>query len=73
MSVKKKVNPSIDKFIDKGADVKASKDEKFKNVLIRIPSDLLSQIDEALEEKPWQNRTQWIVDAIDEKLNRLSK
>lgn len=70
MAVKKKVNESINSFIDKGADVKASKKEGFKNILIRIPESVLSELDYVLEKKPWMARTQWIVEAIHEKLKR---
>ncbi len=70
MSVKKKLNSSVQRFIDKGADVKANEDKGFKNVLIRIPVDVLIQLAEAIERKPWLFRTQWIVEAIHEKLKR---
>lgn len=68
MAVKKKVICSIDSFIDKGADVKANKDKSFKNILIRIPTGILEELDQWLEKKPWLNRTQLIVEAIHEKL-----
>jgi hypothetical protein len=71
MSVKKNVkSPSIDSFIDKGADVKSSKDKNFKNVLIRIPKNILDKLDEAVESKQWLTRTQWIVEAIHDKLTK---
>lgn len=73
MTVKKKVASSIEKFIDKGADVKAIKERGFKNVLIRIPENFLTDIEEALEKKPWLTRTQWIVEAIHEKLTNDGK
>lgn len=72
MAVKKKVSPSVESFIDKGADVKSAKDKSFKNVLIRIPFSVLNRLDELVETKPWLNRTQWIVEAIDEKIKRDS-
>jgi len=72
MTVKKKVNALMDSFIDKGASVKSNKDRDFKNVLIRIPQKILTEIDELLEKKPWLNRTQLIVEAIHEKLKRDS-
>lgn len=68
MTVRKKINPSIENFIDKGADVKASKEIGFKNILIRVPTGVLMEVDEWLLKKPWINRTQWIVQAIYEKL-----
>lgn len=69
MSVKKKIIWSVEKFINNGADVKSGKEKLFKNVLIRIPMDILNQLDESVEKKPWLTRTQWVVNAIHEKLN----
>jgi len=69
MAVKKKVDREAQAFIDRGADVKSSKDIKFKNLLIRVPTKLLIQLDAIVSKKPWLTRTQWIVTAIDEKLN----
>lgn len=62
----------MDSFIDKGADVKSNKDKIFKNVLIRMPTSVLDELDECLKMKPWVNRTQWIVEAIHEKLRSKS-
>lgn len=70
MTVKKKVIPSVNSFIDKGADVKESKEMEFKNILFRIPMNILNQLDDCIQKKPWINRTQWIVEAIHEKLNK---
>ncbi len=42
----------------------------FKNVLIRTPISLLEQVDNLLREKPWMNRTQWLMEAIESKLDR---
>ena len=68
MAVKKKVEQSVDSFIDKGADVKANKDGGFKNVLVRIPRDVLYEISALIRAKPELNRTLWIVQALREKL-----
>jgi hypothetical protein len=64
----KKISRSIEAFIDKGADVKSTKDKGFKNVLIRIPNSILEELDELIKKKPWLNRTQWIVEAIHDKI-----
>jgi len=66
--VVKKVNRSINDFIEKGADVKESKSKDFKNVLFRIPTSVLTELDKLVEKKPWLNRTQWIVEAINDKI-----
>jgi hypothetical protein len=69
MAVKKKVSREIENFIDKGAAVKSEREILFKNILLRIPVNLLNKLDEEVSKKPWLARTQWIVIAIYEKLN----
>ena len=72
MSVKKRAS-SVDSFIYKGAEVKSSKEKiTFKNILVRIPDCVLSELDNLLEKKPWLNRTQWIVESINDKIKRES-
>lgn len=69
MTVRKKMSPDAKSFIDRGADVKSSKDTKsFKNILIRVPTSILTKLDCCMGKKPWLNRTQWIVEAIHEKI-----
>ena len=69
MAVKKKITPLMNTFIDKGADVKSNKKSKsFKNILIRVPDDILNQIDKTLEKTIWTSRTHWIIEALLEKL-----
>jgi hypothetical protein len=71
MAVKKQNSTSMERFIDKGAAVKASKEKEFRNILVRIPADILHELDAYLIlNKPWLNRTQWIVETINEKLKR---
>ncbi len=69
MGVKKKVSASINSFIDKGAKVKGTKEKMFKNVLVRMPTIILEDIDCSIEKNPlWITRTQWIVEAINARL-----
>jgi hypothetical protein len=68
MKAKKIMTGSTEKSIDKRAEVKASKEKRFKNILIRIPIGVLTEVDEWIQKKPWLNRTQWIVQAIYKKL-----
>jgi hypothetical protein len=68
MVVKKKIETSVNSFIDKGADVKASKYKEFQNILVRVPIGILNELDSSVEKKPWLTRTQWVVEAINEKL-----
>ncbi len=70
MTVRKQTHSDMQKFIDKGANVKPCKNKSFTNVLIRIPSFMLAIVDEMLESKPWLSRTQWMVEAINEKLKK---
>ena len=64
----KKMNRSIEAFIKKGADVKSNKEKSFKNVLVRIPTSIIDQMDSLIEKKPWITRTQLIVEAIHNKI-----
>ena len=70
MAVKNKANRDIENFIDKGADVKNELALGFKNILVRVPAAMLQRIDEEVEKKPWATRTQWIVDALYERLTK---
>jgi hypothetical protein len=70
MAVKKRVNASVESFIDRGADVKAKKDAGFKNILVRVPVDVLDEISALIRAEPELNRTLWIVQALREKLKR---
>ncbi len=72
MEVKKKVRDSKGRFIDKAISLKIKKDKSFKNVLIRIPTSVLTELDTWVQKKPWINRTQLIVEAIHEKLTNES-
>lgn len=70
MAVKKRANGLIDNFISRGAEVKSIRNKSFTNVLVRIPDSILNELDEILEDKPWLNRTQWIVGAINDKIQK---
>jgi len=56
------------KSIDKGQKTYVHKIH-FTNVLFRIPVEILGQVDAKVEERPWTTRTQWIMEAIEAKLN----
>lgn len=68
MTIKKK----IEQFINKGADVSADKKEEsgFTSILLRIPNSIVLKVNNEVEKKPWVKRTSWILDAINEKLNK---
>jgi hypothetical protein len=77
MTIKRKVEideseerKKREEFILKGGQVSGDKKEKgeFSNVLIRIPQAMLDAIDQRVKRKPWMNRTQWILEAIDSQL-----
>ncbi len=64
----------IDRLISKGAlvkeDVKEKKTKKFSNINFRIPTDMLNQVDETLQDRVGISRNGWILEAIQEKLKR---
>jgi hypothetical protein len=65
----KKTAPTIEGcVVGKEVDVGPLDKKDFTKILIRIPNILLIGLDLLLDEKPWLNRTQWIVDAIHQKL-----
>lgn len=66
MTIKKRVEPSVDSYILKGDQVNADQQE-FINILLRLPKEVLNQID---QKKGWKKRTPWILEAILEKLNQ---
>lgn len=70
MSVKRKSDHAMEGFIDAGSPVKSTGGSGFRNILVRVPLDILDRLEEKLEEKPWLNRTQWVVEAIHERLER---
>jgi phosphosulfolactate synthase (CoM biosynthesis protein A) len=70
MTVKKKVALAVEKFIDKGAKVKAEKGKRFKDILLRMPLPLLEKVDEIVAKKDWGTRTKWIIEAIEYGLDR---
>jgi len=69
MTVKKKVNASMNDFIAKGADSRGIIYD-FKNILIRVPGSILIEMDHCVKQKPWINRTQWVIEAILDKIKR---
>jgi len=68
--LKNKENKKRDKFISNGGHVLSDKKGKieFTNVLVRIPNFLLKELDDLVQQKPWLTRTQWIVEALHEKI-----
>lgn len=70
----KKELPSIDDIIDRGGEVLADKEDqkkKWTNFTLRIPKDLLEQIDSVLDSRIGISKTGWILEAIQEKLHRI--
>jgi hypothetical protein len=69
----------IDALIDKGgspANEKKGKDTEGKPgpVILRIPKDMLSKIDELVEARPIRTpRHTWLLEAVYEKLEREAK
>lgn len=79
MSVRKKLEipkleeVDVDALIEKGAKVKEDKVEESKKwtiINLRLPTDMLSNVDEEVKERIGMTRTGWILEAINEKLKR---
>lgn len=67
---------ALKEFIDKGGSVsqgmeESDKDSEVKGLKLRVPLDLLNQVDDAVSRRrPAPSRHQWILEAIYEKLDR---
>lgn len=73
MSVRRKPTvTNVDQFIlAAGADKAQPSDKSIQPVKLRVPDDLLRQIDIAVNQRrPVPSRHQWILEAIYEKLDR---
>lgn len=79
MSVRKKLEipkleeVDVDALIEKGAKVKEDKVEESKKwtiINLRLPTDMLSNVDQEVKERSGMTRTGWILEAINEKLKR---
>jgi hypothetical protein len=68
MAVKRKIDKSVESFIEKGAEVKGKKGKKFKDILLALPIEMAQEIDRLVDEKGWGSRRAWILEAIHEKL-----
>jgi len=68
----KKVN--VEALIDRGAPVKGEtnlhQDKKWKFINIRLPQDMISEIDEIISLRIGISRTAWILEAIQEKIKK---
>lgn len=75
---KKPTVPPVDvnKLIDKGApvkdDIKEEDSKKWTNINLRIPQEMLQQIDETVENNVGITRTGWILQTIQKELKRIS-
>ena len=67
---KEKEEKERESFISKGGEVSSDKKVRanFTSIILRVPDKILNRIDLELDKKPWMNRTQWIVEAIADKL-----
>ena len=82
MSVRKKLEKpkieevDVDALIEKGAKVKedqVAESKKWTYMNLRITVEMMSDVDEAVEERVGITRTGWILEAIHEKLKREQK
>lgn len=66
--IRKKLTSEV---IDKGARVKADNVKGWSNFNLRIRDDMVTGIEEDLENRIGLTKTGWILEAIQEKLKRL--
>ncbi len=63
----------VDALIEKGAKVKEdhiAENKKWAHVNIRIPVDMLKNVDKCVDSRVGITRTGWILEAIHEKIKR---
>lgn len=70
-------NIDIDALISKGANViednkKESNQKKSTHINLRIPKDMLRKIDEVMKKRVGISRIGWILEAIQEKIERIN-
>lgn len=80
MSVKKKIDknsssPDVIKYITEGAKVRADGDKESlqKTICLRLPIDFLEMIDELVTKRVGLSRNAWILQVIQEKLEKTSE
>lgn len=81
MAVKKPVEKliseqDIDTLISRGAPVSEDKKKEFDpkkstHINLRIPKNMLNQVDEVMKKRVGISRIGWILEAIQEKLKRI--
>ena len=70
MTVKKK-KYTPDEIINRGGEVRSDKKKReWTAICLRIPKDMVEDIDTNVDERPGMTRTAWILEAIHEKLKR---
>jgi len=81
MAIKKPFKPfskvDIDKLISKGADIIENDEIKISKNLwthlnLRIPTSMINEIEQVMKKRVGISRTGWILEAIQEKLQRIN-
>lgn len=71
MAIREKKEKNILSIIEKGGKAKMENtSKKRKALLLKVPESLISKVDMKVEEREIINRTDWILEAIQEKLKR---
>jgi predicted house-cleaning noncanonical NTP pyrophosphatase (MazG superfamily) len=71
MTIRGKANrKQIDEIISKGGAVPSSNAPEWTSISMRITKGLIKEIDENVKPRLAMTRTAWILEAIQEKLNR---
>jgi len=80
MPFKRQEKPStvdVNKLIDRGApvkeDLKSEEAKKWTCINLRLPSTLLKEIDETVDEMVGITRTGWILQTLQKEINRLKR
>lgn len=66
------IRNKLNSVIDNGAKVKADNSKGWSNFNLRIRDDMVTGIEEDLENRIGLTKTSWILEAIQEKLRKLN-
>jgi predicted DNA-binding protein len=70
---KKDMESQRKRFIEKGGSTASSKDtSEHMNICLRIPKNMVQQIDSLVKEKAGYSRTTWILQAIQKQLEMIN-
>jgi len=66
--IRREIDVQRKKIIEKGGDESRDKNKKWTTICLRIPIEMVLDIDSLIEEKMLPSRTAWILQTLNEKI-----